>query len=223
MTLSSSCCDCCRDTAIQPCAEQVDEMTVEAFCEETDHRGEKTREAIAQARRVPVTTPTVYVGAGTCGIGAGAGGTLEVLRTYLADRAVVADVVEVGCIGLCSAEPMVDIQLPGRARLSFTNITREHITDLMDAVLAGDIPADKLLGQHRSDDTEPYADVPYVDEHPFFAPQTRWVLANCGMIDPGSIDEYIAEGGYRAFSDAIRTLPNGSSPLPFPKKISAFW
>ena len=50
---------------------------------------------------------------------------------------------------------------------------------------------------------QPWDDVPYLDEHPFFAPQTRWVLANCGVIDPAEIDEYIAHGGYQALA---RTL-----------------
>jgi hypothetical protein len=41
-----------------------------------------------------------------------------------------------------------------------------------------------VLGQFRMDGLEPWDDVPFLDEHPFFAPQTRWVLANCGLIDP---------------------------------------
>jgi NADH:ubiquinone oxidoreductase subunit F (NADH-binding) len=45
-----------------------------------------------------------------------------------------------------------------------------------------------------------------MDEHPFFAPQTRWVLENCGKIDPQSLGEYIAHGGYRAFAKAIREI-----------------
>jgi len=43
-----------------------------------------------------------------------------------------------------------------------------------------------------------------MDEHPFLAPQTRWVLANCGVIDPSNIDEYLAFGGYLALATALR-------------------
>jgi NADH:ubiquinone oxidoreductase subunit F (NADH-binding)/Pyruvate/2-oxoacid:ferredoxin oxidoreductase delta subunit len=50
--------------------------------------------------------------------------------------------------------------------------------------------------------------VPLYSEHPFFAPQTRWVLENCGHLDPYSIDEYLARGGYRAAADVLR----GKSP-----------
>jgi NADH:ubiquinone oxidoreductase subunit F (NADH-binding)/Pyruvate/2-oxoacid:ferredoxin oxidoreductase delta subunit len=51
--------------------------------------------------------------------------------------------------------------------------------------------------------------VPYLDEHPFFAPQKRWVLANCGVIDPASLEEYIAHGGYRALAKALREYTRG--------------
>ena len=45
--------------------------------------------------------------------------------------------------------------------------------------------------------------MPELKDHPFFAPQTRWVMANCGIIDPGSIDEYLSHGGYMAASKAL--------------------
>ena len=76
----------------------------------------------------------------------------------------------------------------------------------MDSALAGSIPDDFVLGQHRNDLLEPWPDVPFLDEHPFFAPQTRWVLANCGLIDPSQIDEYIAHGGYKALVKALREM-----------------
>ena len=60
------------------------------------------------------------------------------------------------------------------------------------------------MGNIENKSLSPWADVPYIDEHPFFAPQTRWVLANCGIIDPNSIEEYMAHGGYKAFANAIR-------------------
>ena len=53
---------------------------------------------------------------------------------------------------------------------------------------------------------QPWPDVPFLDEHPFFAPQTRWVLQHCGIIDPTRIDEYIARGGFQAFAKAIRDM-----------------
>ena len=61
-----------------------------------------------------------------------AGKTLTAVRTYLARHDVDAEVVEVGCIGLCSAEPLVDVQLPGMTRIAFQGITADKVDDLLD-------------------------------------------------------------------------------------------
>ena len=116
-----------------------------------------------------------------------------------------ADVVEVGCIGLCSAEPLLDVQMPGLARISFQRVTHDMVSGLLDSVLKGNVPHEHVLGQFRTDKATAWHGVPFLDEHPFFAPQTRWVLANCGLIDPSSIDDYIGTGGYQAFAGTIKT------------------
>ena len=41
-------------------------------------------------------------------------------------------------------------------------------------------------------------------EDTFFAKQKRIVLRNCGIIDPNSIDEYIASGGYQAIQKVLK-------------------
>ena len=165
---------------------------------------EQHQQRLAELRRDRVTRPTIFVGAGTCGLGAGAQETLAAIHDYLDKREIKADVIKVGCIGLCSLEPIVDIQLPDHARVSFKQITAARVPTLLDATLSGSILDDFTLGQHRNEQLKPWPDVPYLDEHPFFAPQTRWVLANCGLIDPSQIDEYIARGGYRALVKALR-------------------
>ena len=169
-----------------------------------------SREARARRlRRETVSRTVIYVGAGTCGLGAGAGKTITAIQKYIASKGIHADVVEVGCIGLCSAEPLVDVQMPGRTRVCFEHVTEDKVNGLFDSVFAEHIPSDELLGQHRNPALKPYPGVPFVDEHPFFAPQTRWVLANCGVIDPCSIDEYIAFGGYSALANTLRNQTPG--------------
>ena len=161
------------------------------------------RQHLAELRRERVSRPTIFVGAGTCGLGAGAKETLAAIHKYIEEREIKADVIMVGCIGLCSLEPIVEVQLPGRARVCYRQITADKVAPLLDAALAGPGPDDFILGQHRNEAIEPWADVRFLDEHPFFAPQTRWVLANCGIIDPSQIDEYIARGGYKALVEML--------------------
>ena len=166
------------------------------------------RALIATLRRDQVERPVLYVGAGTCGLGAGAAKTLEAVRNYLKLHRIQADVVEVGCIGLCSEEPILDVQLPGRTRVSFRTVTGEKVPELLDQVFAGKVPAEMSLGQFRAENgsLKPWDHIPYLDEHPFLAGQRRVVLINSGLIDPRSIDEYIARGGYSAMAKALKTM-----------------
>jgi NADH:ubiquinone oxidoreductase subunit F (NADH-binding)/Pyruvate/2-oxoacid:ferredoxin oxidoreductase delta subunit/(2Fe-2S) ferredoxin len=167
---------------------------------------QQREQRLAELRREVLVRPAIFVGTGTCGLGAGAQATLDAIRAYLDKHELKADVVKVGCIGCCSVEPMVDVQLPGRTRVSFKQVVASEVPRLLDAVFAGQIPDDLVMAQFRSPTLQPWADVPFLDEHPFFAPQTRWVLANCGIIDPSQIDEYIAHGGYKALAKTLREL-----------------
>ncbi len=161
---------------------------------------------LAALRRERIDRPVVFAGAGTCGLGAGAARTLEAIRKWLAGQSIAAEVVEVGCIGLCSEEPIVDIQLPGRTRVSFGGITADKVPDLLeDVLIGGRVPAEIVLGQFADPDglLEPWPDVARMDEHPFMARQRRVVLVNSGIIDPGRIEEYVARGGYSALAEVL--------------------
>ena len=65
----------------------------------------------AELRRENPARAIIYVGAGTCGLAAGAARTLEAARKYIKDNKLDADILEVGCIGYCAAEPLLDVQL----------------------------------------------------------------------------------------------------------------
>jgi NADH:ubiquinone oxidoreductase subunit F (NADH-binding)/(2Fe-2S) ferredoxin len=154
--------------------------------------------------RQNISKPVVFIGAGTCGLGAGAGKTLAAAKRYLAENSIEADVVEVGCIGLCSAEPLLDVQLPGYNRISFQKVSEQQVDELLDAVFQLELPQHvEPLGQIPSGANRVWEGVPALNEHPFFAPQTRVVLKNCGIVNPVSIEEYIAFGGYNSYLQLV--------------------
>jgi (2Fe-2S) ferredoxin len=118
-------------------------------------------EHLAVLRRERVELPTIYVGTGTCGLGAGAGETIKTVRAWLQEKKLNADVVEVGCIGLCASEPILDVQLPGRTRVSFESVTEKNAVRLLETVLGGVIPEGGCLGQFRAARLEPWDGVPW--------------------------------------------------------------
>jgi len=174
-------------------------------------RGGEVRDAqladeLSRLRRERTDRPVVYVGAGTCGLGAGAGKVLAAVRAHLAAAGGDAEVVETGCIGLCSEEPLLEVQLPGRTRAVFGRVKPQDVPAILDAMLAGTVPTAHYLGQHGPQGLRRWDGLAALADHPFFARQTRWVLRNCGLIDPGRIDEALACGGYRGLARALRTL-----------------
>jgi len=113
---------------------------------------------------------------------------------------LAAEIVEVGCIGLCSEEPILDVQLPGKTRISFGKVTADLVPRLLDEIFSGTACDEFVLGQFRHGSLASWPDVPFLDEHPFLRNQRRWVLANSGIVDPGDIEEYVARGGFVALA-----------------------
>lgn len=159
---------------------------------------------IAALTHKKISKPVILVGTGTCGLAAGAGETLRQINNYLGKKKLSADVIEVGCIGLCAFEPIIEVQMPGKTRVTFQAVTGDKVEAILDNVVAGKMAGEDVFGQTRDAALEAWKDVPFVDEHPFMAMQQRVVLENCGTIDPTRIDEYIAYGGYKALAKALK-------------------
>ncbi len=121
----------------------------------------------------------IAVGQGSCGIAAGAGGVYSRLKE-LCD-----DVHTTGCIGMCFAEPIVDIYDGKALKKRLVKVKADDTERIANAVNSGDL--ESLNDLEISPEDEAFLDG-----------QTRIALRNCGIIDPTSIDEYIAVGGYEA-------------------------
>ena len=81
------------------------------------------------------THPVVYVGAGSCGRAAGATEVIEAIKAHLKKKKTQARVIEVGCIGPCYLEPLVDIQMPNQPRISYSNVAPNQVEKILDPFL----------------------------------------------------------------------------------------
>jgi NADP-reducing hydrogenase subunit HndC len=130
----------------------------------------------------------------------------EVFETELQTLGLEKEVqvVMTGCFGLCEAGPIVIVYPEGtfysHVQLSdVKRISEEHL-------LKGRIIKDLLYYEALDAETD---SVKSVEEVEFYAKQTRIALANCGVIDPEDIDEYIALDGYQALAKALTEMtPN---------------
>ncbi|MBI4297075.1 MAG: NADH-quinone oxidoreductase subunit NuoF [Chloroflexi bacterium] len=149
--------------------------------------------------------PLILVGTATCGQAAGAQAVLEAVREATGRLGLEADIMEVGCIGLCYIEPLLDIVKPGRPRISYSNMTPKLAAQVIEDYLVRDNPRPDLA--LAIVDGEAMDGIPRLFDLPMLKPQVRIVLRNCGYIDPKNIYHYIARGGYSGFLRALSMPP----------------
>ncbi len=164
----------------------------------------------------------ISVGMATCGIASGAADVYEALTAETDKRGLNVRIRRTGCIGLCQQEPLVDVLEPGKPKVTYGRMTPEKARQLIAGLSAGN-GFDKEWALYRTEEDErvitntttrlatkeaqgAIKDVTLFSEHPFFKNQKRIILRNCGLIDPESIEEYIARGGYLALYKAISMM-----------------
>ncbi|MFQ5861414.1 MAG: NADH-quinone oxidoreductase subunit F, partial [Dehalococcoidia bacterium] len=148
--------------------------------------------------------PWIRVGTAICGTAAGAPQVVAALRGELERRGLQATVTEVGCFGLCYAEPLVDIMLPGGPRVFYGNVTPDSVPRIVEGHLVqGEPPTDLALG-HLGDSAD--GALPSLTELPMLRHQQRIALRNAGTMDPTDIYQYLANGGYQGLQRALTEL-----------------
>ncbi len=148
--------------------------------------------------------PRILVGTATCGRAAGALAVVATFKEELERRHLQATITEVGCIGLCSFEPLVTIIKPNYFTVCYHNVTPQKVPVLVEGCIANDDPClDLALGTVDRD----ARGAVYIPELPRFEHEHRILLRNCGYTDPSNIDHYIANGGYRGLKRALEMDP----------------
>ncbi len=159
---------------------------------------------IKYSRREKVERPAITVGMNTCSIIAGAEATFKEIQQYISERNINISLVAVGCDGFCYMEPMVSVKLQGKAKVTFSNVTTDKVYFILDSILNKIVPSEFALCQYPDENHELWNDVPFYRDIPFYSLQKRNLLEISGRIDPESVYEYFAFGGYRAFIKIIR-------------------
>jgi NADH:ubiquinone oxidoreductase subunit F (NADH-binding)/Pyruvate/2-oxoacid:ferredoxin oxidoreductase delta subunit len=170
----------------------------------TEAENESIRNLVNRMKYHKISQPVISVSFTTTSIIAGAQDTFNAVHEYIKERNMNAHIVRTGSLGLVNAEPLVKIQLPGKSRITFRKVLPEKVSDILDAVFNNFIPYEHVLGQEANALHEPWENIDFINELPFFKNQKRRILKNCGMIDPESIEEYIAHSGYKHYLNAIR-------------------
>ncbi|MBN2722923.1 MAG: 4Fe-4S binding protein [Deltaproteobacteria bacterium] len=202
--LFSRCCDKCWHSSEKACPDYISCLTQGPLCHHDEKCENKKKENISRITLKSMEKPMIFMGLGTCGMGAGALKTLEELENVIKEENIDVEIRKTGCIGLCTLEPLLDIKMPGRTRLSYGHVTEKNVRKILNSVINGKPEEENLIGQHFSDGDENWKNVPGFFDHPFFINQKRWVLKNCGINDPVDLEQYLANGGFLAFEKILK-------------------
>ena len=132
-------------------------------------------------------TMRLFVPRDAAAIAVGADEVALALEQAAARRGISVQIVRTGSRGLYWLEPMVEVATP-QGRIAFGPVTSADAASLLDAA-STDGPHPLRLGA--------------TEEIPWLKRQTRLTFARCGVVNPRSLDDYRAHGGYNGFERAL--------------------
>ena len=169
----------------------------------------KTRAANIDAALKAAAMPGAYLAddakteiricAGTACHASGRVALRKAVEKALADRGLTdkVAVVETGCHGFCEVGPIVVVRPQG---IFYPRLKPKDIEEIIETSVAGDGVVDRLLYKHL----ESGRALTHELDIPFYALQKRVVLSLNGKIDPFSLDDYLAHGGYSALAKVFK-------------------
>lgn len=141
----------------------------------------------------------VHVCMGTAGVASGGAEVMEAFQREFEKKNLPAEVKErnckvkaTGCRGLCARDVLVDIYFPGQEPVTYEHVTAEMVPTIVEEHIIKNEVVKKWAAKK--------------DYYDFYKFQKRHVLKDCGKVDPESIDDYIAHGGYEAIKKVLKEM-----------------
>jgi NADP-reducing hydrogenase subunit HndC len=128
-------------------------------------------------------------------------GIIKALNEQLAEKGLADEikVIRTGCFGLCALGPIMIVYPEG---CFYSEVKEEDVPEIVEEhLLKGRIVKRLLYDETVSADT-----IKSLNQTGFYKKQKRIALRNCGVINPESLDEYIALDGYQALAKCLTEL-----------------
>lgn len=137
-----------------------------------------------------------------CGSGCVSAGALKIKERFhevLKEHNITNEVniIETGCMGPCDYGPVMVIYPEG---IFYKKVTVDDVAEIVSEHFIKGRPVARLMMQEEDRTISTKKDVP------FYQKQVKVALENCGYINPESLEEYIATGGYEALGTVLTTM-----------------
>jgi len=131
---------------------------------------------------------TIYIPKDAAALSVGADEVADAISLEAQRRRLSIDIVRTGSRGMLWLEPLVEVSLP-EGRVAYGPVTVNDVPALFDTGFLS--AADHWLS------------LGFTEELPYLKNQDRLTFARCGVIDPLSIDDYQAHGGFAGLKRAL--------------------
>src|SRR3954465_529887 len=132
-------------------------------------------------------TMRIFVPRDAGAVAVGADEVATALERAAVKAGIAVEIIRTGSRGLYWLAPMVELAT-SQGRVAFGPVTAADVPSVFDAMTVG--------GSHP-------LQLGPTDEIPWLKRQTRLTFARCGVIDPRSLDDYRAHGGYKGLERAL--------------------
>ncbi len=140
-------------------------------------------------------TPRLYIPRDAAAIAVGAEAVTKAIEAETNARGLGIEIVRTGSRGLFWLEPMVEVETRD-GRIGYGPVTPGDVPGLLDSGFLDGAAHPLRVGRP--------------EDLPFLSRQTRLTFARCGIVDPLSLDDYRAHGGYRGLQRALSLGPAGT-------------
>ena len=113
----------------------------------------------------------IYVGMATCGIAAGARPVYDLFISKLGENNNVK-IISTGCFGMCSREVLVDVEIPGKNRVTYEKVKSDMVGRIISEHVENDKPVNEWIFA-QMDGAEAYKDIPAYKDLLVFKHQRR--------------------------------------------------
>jgi NADH-quinone oxidoreductase subunit F len=160
---------------------------------------DKARKEILKERDPGARVVAVCCGTGC--IACGGGKVAEAFREEVESRGLASKVrvLTTGCHGFCERGPLVVIQPGGTL---YQQVKPEDVPEVVETSVVGDGLVERLLYVDSASGEK----IVREEDVPFYKHQTRLILGRNGVLDPTSIEDYVAIGGYAPLAKALGSM-----------------
>ncbi len=107
---------------------------------------ERMKNQINNRESVAENDTRVVVGMATCGIAAGAKPVFASFNEEIAKRGLSnVKVTQAGCLGMCKLEPMVEVYVPGKEKVTYIRVTADAAKQIVAEHIVNGNPVMKYV------------------------------------------------------------------------------